>query len=33
MTRPAMNPRPVDWAGENPGMYLKAPPTDRSSRW
>jgi hypothetical protein len=24
MTRPAMNPRPVDWAGENPGMYLKA---------
>ncbi len=24
MTRPAMNPLPVDWAGENPGMYLKA---------
>ena len=24
MARPTMNPRPVDWAGENPGMYLKA---------
>lgn len=26
MSRPAMNPRPVDWAGENPGMYLKERP-------
>ncbi len=23
MSRPAMNPRPVDWSGENPGMYLR----------
>lgn len=23
MSRPTANPRPIDWAGENPGMYLK----------
>lgn len=24
MTRPTANARPVDWSGENPGMYLRA---------
>ena len=26
MARPTANPREVDWAGENPGMYLKESP-------